>query len=285
NGSIVKAAEQLRVSQPTITNSLRDLERKVGARLLERNSRGVTLTEYGKLFIRHVEAALSEMNSGLMQLDAFVKSEIGFVSIGVPSITAQWWLPTAISRFKATHPDAVVCVDPQANDIILPRLRLGEIDFVVGPPGFSHQMRSLVHELLFDERICLVVRREHPLARKRKITKRELNELAWFVPYPFSGARDQSHGIFKAINVSMPRNIVEASWTIAADYLRQTDAATVLPFSLISHHLKSGELIELKPDCDLPRYQIGIIRREGIELTKTASALIREVRKCASGIR
>jgi LysR family transcriptional regulator of gallate degradation len=148
------------------------------------------------------------------------------------------------------------------------------------PPG-----RNLVHELLFDERICLVVRRDHPLARKRKITKRELNELAWFVPYPFSGARNQTQGKFKAINVSMPRNIVEASWTIAADYLRQTDTATVLPFSLIFDHLKTGELIELKPDCDLPKYKIGIIRREGVELTKTASALVHEVRKYASGIR
>ena len=283
SGSILKASEKLHVSQPAITSSLRDLEQKLGAKLLNRNRSGVDLTEYGKLFIHYAESVLAEMNTGVSRLEAFIKSELGHVSMGAPPINVHRWLPQAITQFKQKHPHVVVTVRPASNDVVLPLLKLGEIDFVIGAAGSSQQMTGLLHEVLFRERVCLTARRGHPLSRRGRVGVEDLGEQPWFIPFPYVQFRDEMQSIFRKNNISAPKNLVEASWNIATDYLQRSDAISILPLNLIAEGLEDGTLIELESDLNLPVYPIGVIRRENVELTETAKELVREIRACTAG--
>ena len=283
SGSILKASEKLHVTQPAITSSLRDLEQKLGAKLLNRNRNGVDLTEYGKLFITYAESVLAEMNTGVSRLEAFIKSELGHVSMGAPPIHVHGWLPQAITQFKKKHPQVVVTVRPASNDVVLPLLKLGEIDFVIGAAGSPQQMTGLIHEVLFRDRVCLAARRGHPLARRGRLSAKDLGDVPWFVPFPYVQYRDEMQAIFRKIDIAAPTNLVEASWNIAADYLLQSDAVSILPYNLIAEGLESGALLELECDVSLPVHPIGVIRRENVELTQTAKELVREIRTCTAG--
>jgi len=285
SGSLLKASEVLRVSQPAITAGLHDLERILGAKLLERNRVGVALTEYGKVFIHHAVNVLSEINSGVSRLEAVLKAESGHVAVGVPPIISYRLVPLAIARFKANHPSVVVTVNPAHADVLLPALKLNELDFMVSGVSSAEQMAGLAYDVLFHERLCLVARRGHPLAGRRAATLEELHGYPWFVPYPYRDFRAQVHALFRDASLAFPRNFIEGGHNIAAEYLRQSDAVAILPNNLAADSIEAGTLIELRSAFDLPSYPIGILRRGGVELTTIANLLIQEIRVSAARFR
>jgi LysR family transcriptional regulator, pca operon transcriptional activator len=175
SGSLLRASERLNVSQPAITNGLRDLERNLGAKLLQRNRNGVELTGYGKVFIHHAINVLSEINAGISHLQAVLKAERGQVTFGAPPIISFRLLPLALAHFKRAHPYVVVIANPANLDALLPSLRLAELDFIIAGIGTPEQMAGVQYEVLFQERLCLTARRDHPLAGRKRVTPEELH--------------------------------------------------------------------------------------------------------------
>ena len=278
SGSLLRASELLHVSQPAITNGLRDLETALGAKLLQRNRRGVELTGYGKVFIHHAINVLSEINAGVSHLQAVLKAERGQVTFGAPPIISFRLVPPALAHFKRDHPLVVVIANPANLDALLPSLRLAELDFVIAGIGTPEQMAGIQYEVLFQERLCLTARRDHPLAGKKRVTAKDLHGCPWFILHPYRDFRDQVETLFQAAGLEFPRNFIEAGHNIAADYLRQSDAVAILPYSLIAESIESGSLIELPAERPLPGYPVGILRREGAEMTATAQAFIAAVK-------
>jgi DNA-binding transcriptional LysR family regulator len=144
-------------------------------------------------------------------------------------------------------------------------------------------MTGLVHEVLFNDRVCLTARHGHPLTKISKVTPADLVDVPWFVPFPYIQFREEMQSIFHRNNLDLPKNLVEASWNIATDYLEQSDAVSILPYNLISEGIDAGTLVELETDVALPTNPIGIIRRSNVDLTSTAKALVREIRYATSG--
>jgi LysR family transcriptional regulator, pca operon transcriptional activator len=281
SGSLLRASERLNVSQPAITNGLRDLERNLGAKLLQRNRNGVELTGYGKVFIHHAINVLSEINAGISHLQAVLKAERGQVTFGAPPIISFRLVPLALAQFKRDHPLVAVIANPANLETLLPSLRLAELDFVIAGIGTPEQMAGIQYEVLFQERLCLTARRDHPLAGRRRITPKELHGYPWFILHPYRDFRDQVENLFQAAALEFPRNFIEAGHNIAADYLRQSDAVAILPYNLVADSVEAGSLIELPTDLPLPSYPVGILRREDAELTATAQHFIREIKTAA----
>lgn len=285
SGSLLRAAQRLHVSQPAITNGLHELEQNLGAKLLDRNRQGVELTAYGKVFIHHAINVLSEINAGVSHLEAVLKAERGQVTFGVPPIISFGIIPLALARFKRGHPDVAVIVNPANIDALLPSLRLAELDFVFGGAGAAEQMADIHYDVLFQERLCLIARKGHPLASRKQVSPGELHDYPWFIPNPYRDFREQVEGFFRSEGLSLPRNFIEAGHNIAADYLRQSDAIAILPFSLVADGVDRGILIELQPNLPLPTYPVGILRRESSELSTTAQLLIQEIKAAALRLR
>lgn len=285
SGSLLRAAERLHVSQPAITNGLRDLERNLGAKLLQRHRNGVELTGYGKVFIHHAINVLSEINAGVSHLQAVLKAERGQVTFGAPPIISSRLLPPALARFKRDHPFVAVIVNPANLDALMPSLRLAELDFVIAGVGAAEQMAGIQHEVLFQERLRLVARHDHPLAARRRVTAEDLHDYPWFIPHPYRDFREQVEELFRAAELAFPRNFIESGHNIAVEYLRQSDAVAILPSTLVADGIESSALSELRSNLPLPSYPVGILRREGAELTATAQLLIHEIKAVAARLR
>jgi LysR family transcriptional regulator, pca operon transcriptional activator len=285
SGSLLRASERLRVSQPAITNGLRELETALGAKLLQRNRNGVALTGYGKVFIHHAINVLSEINAGVSHLQAMLKAEGGQVTFGAPPIISFRLVPQALAHFKRDHPLVAVIANPANLDALLPSLRLAELDFIVAGIGTPEQMAGIQYDVLFQERLCLAARQDHPLAGKKRVTPKELHGYPWFILHPYRDFRDHVENLFAAAALEFPRNFIEAGHNIAADYLRQSDAVAILPYNLAAESVEAGSLIELPTDRPLPGYPVGILRREGAELTATALLFIQEIKATAAQLR
>ncbi len=284
SGSLLKAAQRLDVTQPAITNAISKLEALLGAKLLERNRQGVALTSYGRVFIQHAVKVLSELNTGVARVQAARNAEFGHINVGVLPITAAPLLPLALARFKRSHPRIVVTVVPTHNDNLLPALRLGELDFVVGYAGTTEQMGGLDHRVLFRERFVLVVRKGHPLEAKKPAARADLIEYPWFITHPYPEFREPVSALFSGQKSQFPSNYIEGNYHIANDFLRESDAIAVLPYNLVARDIGIGALVQLDVREPIGNCAVHICRREQDDLTPPAKLLLREIDTAAQSL-
>ncbi|MDT7669263.1 MAG: hypothetical protein QOC74_2046, partial [Pseudonocardiales bacterium] len=103
-GSVVRAAESLRVTQPVVTRGLRELEAILGVELFDRGPRGVSPTVYGTAFLAHAQAVLTQVRQAGQHIAELREGQAGSVTVGTHLAGSNVLLPRAISRLKRARP-------------------------------------------------------------------------------------------------------------------------------------------------------------------------------------
>src|SRR5712664_739357 len=131
-GGMRKAAAQLGTSQPAISRSISDLEHALGVRLLDRGSRGIEPTPYGRALIKRGEAAFDELRQGVRDIEFLADPTAGELKIGCPDSIIVTILPPIIEHFSRQHPRAVLHVDSLPSPAIrFPGLRNRKYDLIL----------------------------------------------------------------------------------------------------------------------------------------------------------
>jgi DNA-binding transcriptional LysR family regulator len=104
-GSLSSAARELRTTQPTVSKLLAQLEQQLGARLLERSTRGLTATEQGQRFYRDAKSVLEQYDGAVGSLQGMTGQASGFLRINAPVGLGQYRINAMVQRFLADHPD------------------------------------------------------------------------------------------------------------------------------------------------------------------------------------
>ncbi|GAA6179533.1 pca operon transcription factor PcaQ [Shimia sp. NS0008-38b] len=157
-----RAAEQLNLTQPAISKTLRDLEEILGVTLMARDRSGVRLTPEGKVFLQYAEQSTAALRQGINSIASLSEAGGHVLKIGVlPSVAAQI-LPKAIEAFRSLSPDTILHVDEGSHGFLTDCLRSGELDLVVGRLGNAESMRGLSFTALYAESVVAVVAPDHP---------------------------------------------------------------------------------------------------------------------------
>src|SRR4051812_49897345 len=130
-GSITRAAEALDLTQPTVTARLRGLERELGASLLVRGRRGVSLTAAGRRFLPRAMAALEAVRRGVADTRSARDAHGGFLTLGLASDLALYLAPAALARFARSHADVEVTVRSGRSRAVAEALRADEIEIAL----------------------------------------------------------------------------------------------------------------------------------------------------------
>lgn len=284
-GSFLKAANLLHVSQPAITSAVRELEATLGIQLLIKGRKGVSLTDAGRLFISHATNILSEINIAADRLNAMKAANYGHIRVGVLPVIGPGLMVRAATRFKRRHPEVLLSLFPANNEVHLPSLKMGELDFVVGGMGSPEQLSGLSFTPLYQERLCLVVRGGHPLANQCPVSLKNLNSKSWLFPHPYRDIHQRLVNLFKSLAIPLPSDIFEGYYDMGAEYLAASDAVAILPFGLIQADIENGVLVEVPTQEVLPSYPVGITRRDDESPSSSALALLQEVSRIASAVR
>src|SRR5689334_14331756 len=149
-GSLRAAARKLGLAQPSISRSIRELERELGAPLLERHARGTVLTPVGALFARRARAAASELERAREEIAQLGGRGAGSVTLGLSSVPLLALLPKALAPFRARYPAVELRLVDTAFPAVEARLRDGSVDFYVGVAPQKRPGRELKVEKLFD---------------------------------------------------------------------------------------------------------------------------------------
>lgn len=167
------AAEELLVSQPTLSQQMKDLEKELGCPLFERVGRGVRLTQAGSLFSDYARRAMNVLDEGQVAITEFDDLLRGSLRIGVVQTVGTYLIPTIAAEFSRLHPGVAVRISEVSASEIEAGVKEGSFDFGISfQPGVNRELES---ERLFDEQFVLVVGSKHPLACRRRVSIKDLS--------------------------------------------------------------------------------------------------------------
>ena len=265
-----KAAEAVHISQPAFSRRIDKLEQALGVRLFERTTRRVTLTAVGREFARRVGAMLDDLDETLLTVRGVGTARMGEVNIACVPSTVYYFLSDVIHRYRERYPKLRVRIfDAGANEVLAAVAR-GEADFGLNFIGGSEP--GIDFGLLLEERFVAACRRDHPLAKLRKATWRDLAEHDFISVAKSSGNRlllDQAlaqvsgrpQPIYEAQHVTTLLGLVEAGLGVAA-----------VP-SLAMPGPEHPLLVSVPLSDPVVTRRIGLIRRQGRRLSPEAQQL------------
>jgi DNA-binding transcriptional LysR family regulator len=165
--NFTRAARRLGIAQPSLSSQIKQLEAEIGTPLLRRETRGVELTDAGKLLFEEARVILAEIERTKLAVGRRARGETGKINIGSAGATYfHPLIPTIIHEFTKQYPDVVLAPEESNTSLLLARLRAGAIDLAFVRPPFS-DADGLMFEPLVKEPILIVVPVVHPLGRSK----------------------------------------------------------------------------------------------------------------------
>jgi DNA-binding transcriptional LysR family regulator len=268
--SFRKAADALHVSQPAFSRRIEKLEEALGVRLLERTTRKVSLTAVGRDFDRKVQQLLDDLDHTLLGIRGVAGTRMGEVTIACVPSTVYYYLSQVVSRYHERYPKIRVKVfDASANEVLAAVAR-SEADF--GLNFIGSQEPDIEFKPLLEERFVAACRRDHALAKKRKVSWAELGQYDFISVSKTSGNRlllDQAlagvpgrpQAIYEAQHVTTMLGLVEAGLGVAA--------VPSLAMPGADHPL----LVSVPLVDPIVTRKVGLIRRKGRQLAPAAQQL------------
>ena len=182
-GSFSAAADALAYTQSAVSQQIAALEREAGTVLVDRNARGVRLTEAGRALVRHADVILARLADAEAELDAIAGVRGGRVRLVSFPTAGATIAPRAIGRFRERHPGVEVTLAPREPDEGLECLKSGECDIALTvEAGFDRICDKAIdrHPLLDDPMyVCLPA--NHPAAGKARLRLKDLADEAWIM--------------------------------------------------------------------------------------------------------
>lgn len=283
HASIANAAAAARLTQPSASRLISDLEHVLGIQLFERMARGVVPTWAGKMLIRRAGVALAEMDAAHFEISTLLSGIGGRVAIGSVLTPATNILMQAIKLFKARSQKASLVVDFSTSKSMVERLLDGQLDMVLGRILDTSTVPLLNFEPITDEVHHLIVRATHPLVGRADLQLAELVEQSWIVPPAGSILRDRLTALFLSEGLDPPVETVETlSVPLVVSLVTNTDMLVALPKELVQAQLAAGELVALPFDLKLRMDVYGIITRQGHVLSPGAEIMVDALREAAA---
>ena len=282
-GNMAVVARAFGVTQAAVSAGLKDLEARIGASLFSRSSRGLVATDAGELIIPHFRRCLSELRHIETDLAALDGSVQGTVRIGALPLGRTQILPDCIAAIVARYPRLRVATFESPYVQLVSQLRNGEIDFVFGALRQAQEVVDLDQTTLFDDRLAVIARSDHPLATAPNLSSnlalRDLLDAKWVMWRPESPSRQILRRCFLEAGLTPPQPAVETGdLAILRGLLLRSEMVAAASVDQLRYEIDRGDLVALPVDLGATRRSIGVATYRGSLPSAGARAMIEEIR-------
>ncbi|MCC3861242.1 LysR substrate-binding domain-containing protein [Pseudemcibacter aquimaris] len=280
--NILKASKELNIAQPAATKSIRELEDIMNVPLFERSSRGVTPTLYGEVAIKHAKFMLSQVKQISEEITSISQGITGHINVGTLLAASPTLIPQSVLKLKEERPNITVTIIEGTNDKLMPALRTGDIDVVVGRLPEFREREGLKQDIIYDEPISIVSRKDHPLADHKNISFSDLKEYDWILPPPSTSLRRQIESEFRNAGLEPPLQSIE-SISILTNFtlLAETDMIAAMPNHVVENN---NDLIKLPITFDAATSAVGISYRSDYTPSTAVNYFIETLKQVANEI-
>ncbi|MFG1699732.1 LysR substrate-binding domain-containing protein [Nonomuraea sp. NPDC049309] len=265
------AAAQLHLSQSTLSRAVADLERVLGVRLLERDTRNVQLTAAGVETLRVAEQIVDAHRSGMKELRRYLLGESGVVAMATLPSVAAVLLPGLISAFRRERPEVSVRIMDGLERAVLGRVLSGDADFAVTTVGAASD--RLEHRPLIRDRFRAVLPEGHPLAERDELTWEDLATEPFLAVGPESSVRRLTDAAFAQVGAGAApaaeaSNVATVGGLVAAGLGVSALPALVLPL------LGPGRVVHRELVAPVVERRLDVVVRARRTLPPAAAAFL-----------
>jgi DNA-binding transcriptional LysR family regulator len=281
-GSMRKAAALLNTTQPAVSRSIAELERIVGARLLDRTPQGVEPTASGRALLDGSTAVFDELRQAVKTIESLADPAAGEVRIGCNLFLASTFATAVVDRLSRRYPRVVFHLRAAETDML--RRELGErhVDLLIARRFGAVTDDQLDYEFLFDDTFIVAAGARSPWARRRKIELAELVDEAWTLPPLDNLIASVAADAFRANGLGYPRvTVVTGTPQVRVSLLETGRFLTIFPASALRFPTERPEIKVLPVNLSKARIANGIVSLKNRTLSPAARLFIDGARELA----
>jgi DNA-binding transcriptional LysR family regulator len=276
--SFSRAAERMALSQPALSLSLRELENELGVTLLDRQPGGITMTAHGEVLYTHARALLRDAENARRAVTGLELQHRRELHFGSGPTLSSTRLATAMQRCARRDPLLRFNAISGVYAELLPRLRSGELDFILSRLPLERSDPDVVHRHLFDDAQVIICAPTHPLASSTRVRLERLLEFPWVYSDAFETIIPNWGEPFRRRRLQPPQPSLHAnSYPLVRAIIESGHALTVMPSQLAEDDIRSGRLRRLDVGPVPWRQRSGITVRRGMQAEPAVDDLIAEL--------
>jgi DNA-binding transcriptional LysR family regulator len=274
-GSMSKAAALLKTGQPAISRSIADLEHMIGVRLLDRNRQGVEPTAYGRALLNGGTAVFDDLRQAVKNIEFLADPTVGEIRVGSNEAITGGLLPTVFGPLRRQHPGiAIHVISLSTTSQRYHGLRERRVDLALGRMAGPIE-DDIAAEILFYDRIVVVVGAQNKLSRRRKIELTELANEAWSIPPPDTAFGSLIADAFRASGMTFPpKGVAFGTTHLNCALLASEPFVSIFPGSLLQFGKNLPPLKVLPVELPIPPWPVGLMTLKGRTLSPVVQMFI-----------
>lgn len=273
-GNISKAAKELYISQPAISKSIQKLEESVGCRLFSRSSRGVVLTDEGKLLYDHVRTAFETLTLGEEKLKRSIELGVGHLKIGVSSTLCKYLLLPYLKEFIRQNPHISISISCQSTNETLKLLEDNKID--IGLIGKPTTLKNIQFDFLEEIEDIFVATKDYLRnLQARGIAKDDILANATLMLLDQNNMTRQYIDDYLQENHIQVRDSIDISnMDLLIDFARIGVGVACVIKNFVNEDLANGSLVEIPLGIPIHKREVGFAYRTSAKPSKSLSEFI-----------
>ncbi len=275
-GSVTGAARELAVSQPAVSQAIRQLESQLGVSLFYRAAKGVRLTREGQLLFSYVEKGYEQMELGLEKLLRLQNMQGGEIRIGASDMTLQYFLLPYLERFHEEYPDIKMVVTNAPTPETLAFLEEGKIDFGVVSKPFEEQKGLEIVPVREIEDVFVGGRR-FIAYKNRTLDLQELESLPMICLEKNTSTRSYMDRFLLQSGVKIQPEFELATSDMIVQFALRSLGIGCVVRDFAAEYLESGVLFALRFNKIIPKRKFCVVRSTRMPLSAAAGRLWADV--------
>lgn len=258
HGNITKASEELMISQPAISKSIKNLEEQLGGTLFIRTKRGVILTDEGKEFYKYIKQAMEYIQNAESKFTDLINLETGSIKIGISTTLTKEFLLPFLEIFHAKYPNINIEINTDITNELIPKLRNGLIDMIILNLAKNHYGEDIKILKIKEIHDCFVCNKSFSELLNRKVSIKELAKYPLILLPKGANTRMFVDNLASNHGVTLKPNIELASIALNVEFARIGLGISYITKEYITKNLQDEDLYEIDLEEEIPARFIGI---------------------------
>lgn len=255
--NITKASENLHISQPAISKTIKLLEEKLGGTLFVRTKKGVTLTEEGKEFYSYITKAIEYINSAENKFSDLINLETGVIKIGINSTLTKEFLLSYLEIFNKLYPKIDIQITNGITSHLINELKNGLIDIVflnLNDKDYGNDIDIIECKKIHD---VFIASEKYSELNNKVISLETLKNYPLILQAKGSNTRNFLDNFLKEKNITLKPNIELASYSLVTEFCKAGFGIGYAVKEFIQKDLNEGKIFSLKIKENIPERYIG----------------------------
>lgn len=257
--SITKAAEELHITQPAISKSIKNLENALNGELFKRTRKGVILTEEGKEFYNYISIAIEYINNAEHKFTELINLESGTIKIGINTTLTKLFLLPFIEEFHKLYSKIRIELTPGLTSELITKLKNGLLDIVIinlNKENYGQDLQIIKCKKIHD---TFYVGKSLKELTTKNLSLKNLHEYPLILPAKNSNSRKFIDNFAKENEVTLTPNIELASYSLISEFTKIGFGIGFGTKEFITKEIKEKQLFILNLKEKIPTREIGIV--------------------------